>query len=295
MTNYSPRILLTGGHGQLATALLHDPLARDFTIMACSRQELDITQPVAIDNVISKFIPDIIINTAAYTAVDKAEEEAGLADRTNHMGAGQLALACEKNQIKLFHLSTDYIFDGSKDGKYLEDDAACPINIYGKSKWEGEEAIRQYHKNHVILRVSGVFSQYGENILKTFLRLARERTSMKVVSDQITCPTYAGDIASTILTMCKSPSHKGTFHFSSAEAVSWYDFAQAVIDEARKHETLNVNEVQAVSSSEYPTAAIRPHCSVLDCHKINTVYGIAQPSWREAIQHAVLTLSRAKA
>src|SRR3990167_2796944 len=240
MTNYSPKILVTGGQGQIASALANHPLAENFTLKVCGREELDITQPATINEVIADFLPDIIVNTAAYTAVDKAEEEAGLADRTNHMGAGHIALACQKNQIKLLHLSTDYVFDGNKDGKYLEDDTADPLNIYGKSKWEGEEAIRHACPNHIILRVSGVFSEYGNNFLKTMLKLARERSTLRVVSDQMTCPTYAGDIAKAIFTICQQPSEQGTFHYCSAETVSWFNFAEVIIDTARHHETLTV-------------------------------------------------------
>ena len=295
MPNYSPKILVTGGHGQLASALANHPLAKEFTLMICSHEELDITQPAAINRAIAQFLPDIIVNTAAYTAVDKAEEEASSADRINHIGAGQLALACEKNQIKLLHISSDYVFDGNKDGKYLEDDKPNPINIYGKSKWDGERAIQNGCNNHIILRVTSVFSEYGSNFLKTILKLARERSTLRVVSDQIMCPTYAGDIASAIYIMCNQPAFKGTLHFSSAESVSWYDFAQAIVDEARLHETLAADEILQVPSSEYPTAAKRPRFSVLDCHKLKEVYRIDQPSWRDAVINIVPKLIQEKA
>lgn len=295
MINYSPKILVTGGRGQLASALAHHPLASQFTLMFCDKDELDITQSAAINKAISKFLPDIIINTAAYTAVDQAEEEASIADRINHIGAGQLAIACDKNQIKLIHLSTDYIFDGSKDGKYLEDDEARPLNIYGKSKWDGERAIRNSCKNHIILRVSGVFSEYGNNFLKTMLKLARERSSLRVVSDQITCPTYAGDIASALFIICNQPSFQGTLHYCSTESVSWYDFAQTIIDEARLHEKLAADEIKPVTTAEHPTTATRPRSSVLNCHKISEVYRIDQPSWREAVARIVPKLIQEKA
>lgn len=295
MTNYSPRILITGGQGQLATALASHPLANKFTLQVCSHDDMDITQSASIQQAISKCVPDIIINTAAYTAVDQAEQNAASADHVNHIGAGQLALACQKNQIKLLHISSDYIFDGNKNSKYLEDDPACPINIYGKSKWEGEQAIRNNCANHIILRVSGVFSEYGNNFLKTMLKLARERSVLRVVSDQIICPTYAGDIASAIYIICNNPSFQGTLHYSSAEAVSWYDYAQVIVDEARQHETLAADEIIAITSAEYPTAAKRPRFSVLDCHKINKTYRIDQPSWREAVNRIIPKLIQEKA
>ena len=295
MTNYSPNVLITGGKGQLATAIANHPRASELNLIICSKAELDICQPASIQQALAHYLPDVIVNTAAYTAVDKAEEEVSLADHINHIGAGQLALACHKNQIKLLHLSTDYIFDGNKNGKYLEDDEANPINIYGKSKWQAELAIREACPNHVILRVSGVFSEYGTNFLKTILKLARERTSLRVVSDQMTCPTYADDIADAIITMCQAPTHKGTYHFCSEEAVSWHDFATVVITDAAQYETLAADEVQAITTADHPTAAKRPPCSVLDCQKINTTYHIKQPSWRTAVSKVVAKLAREKA
>lgn len=295
MTNYSPNVLITGGNGQLASCIAKHSSATDVNLIICNKTELDICQPASIQQAIDMHVPDIIINTAAYTAVDKAEEEVSLADRVNHIGAGQLALACQKNQIKLIHLSTDYIFDGDHDGKYLEEDQANPINIYGKSKWEGEQAIRNTCPNHVILRVSGVFSEYGQNFLKTMLKLAKERTSLRVVSDQVSCPTYAGDIAGALLTMCLAPSHKGTYHFCSNEAVSWYDFAKAIIQHAALHEKLAVSEAQKITTAEYPTAAKRPRHSVLNCDKITSTYQIIQPSWRDAITKVINKLILEKA
>jgi dTDP-4-dehydrorhamnose reductase len=295
MTDYLPRVLVTGGHGQIASSLCNHPLAAGFIMKFCSHEEFDITQPALIQHVITAFVPDIIINTAAYTAVDKAEEEASAADRANHIGAGHLALACQKNQIKLLHLSTDYVFNGDKIGKYLEDDDADPINIYGKTKWLGEQAVRSNCQNHVILRVSGVFSEHGNNFLRTILKLARERSTLRVVSDQITCPTYAGDIAKAILTICRTPTQQGTFHFCSADAVSWCDFAQAIVDEALQFEKLLINEIVPISSSEYKTAAKRPKNAVLDCSKIASVFNIRQPSWREAISQIFAKLARENA
>jgi dTDP-4-dehydrorhamnose reductase len=292
MTLYSPKLLITGGQGQLAMAIANHSFAKEFNIVLCGHADLDINQPAAIEAAIATHLPDIIINTAAYTAVDKAEEEVSLADRTNHIGTGQLALLCNKHQIKLVHISTDYIFNGNKEGKYSEDDIATPINIYGKSKWEGENEIRHACKNHMILRVSGVFSEYGNNFLKTMLKLSRERTCIRVVSDQVTCPTYAGDIAHAILMMCNAPSHKGTYHFSSSDPVSWHEFAQFIINEAKQHESLAVTDVTAVTSAEYPSEAKRPPHSVLDCQKIKMTFNIDQPSWQEAVKRIVPKLIR---
>ncbi len=295
MTNYTPTLLITGGKGQIATAIANHPLASEFNLILCDREELDITQPSTIDKAISKYIPDIIINTAAYTHVDRAEEEVSLADHTNHIGAGHLALLCHKNQIKLLHLSTDYIFDGHQNTKYVEDDIANPINMYGKSKWQGEKAIIDACPNHLILRVSGAFSEYGHNFLKSILALARQRTTLRVVADQINCPTYAGDIAHAILNMCQSPSHKGIFHFCSDESISWYEFAKTILTEAKLYETLTTTEVKPITAAENIGAAKRPALSILDCQKIKMTFNIDQPSWRDAVKHVVPKLIREKA
>lgn len=295
MTNYLPKLLITGGHGQLAQAFANHDLAKEYQLILCGRDELDISQSAAIEAAITKHLPDIIINAAAYTAVDKAEDEVSIADRINHIGAGLIALACEKNQIKLIHLSSDYVFDGTNNGNYLEDDEINPINIYGKSKWQGEEAIRNSCANHLILRVSGVFSEYGHNFLKTILQLARERTSLRVVSDQITCPTYAGDVAGAILTICKSPTHKGTYHYSSKKSVSWSDFAQLIIDKVQEYENLSVKKITPVTSVEYASPAKRPPCVILDCDKIKMTFDIHQPSWHEAINRIIPILTQEKA
>lgn len=295
MTEFFPRILITGGEGQLATAILNHPRAADFAITACSRAELDICQPASIQAAILKYMPDIIINAAAYTSVDKAEEETSVADHINHIGAAHVALACSKNQIKLIHLSTDYVFDGLKSEPYREDDKANPINIYGKSKYQGEQAVRENCPTHIILRVSAVFSEYGENFLKTMLRLAQERTALSVVDDQIICPTYAGDIAEMLFTMSMLPAHTGTFHYCGAETVSWCGFAQTIIDEALKYEELITRQVKPITTAEYPTPAKRPPFSVLGCEKICGTYNVTQPSWREAVKTIVQKLVQEKA
>lgn len=295
MTNYFPKLLITGANGQLGQALVKHPLASEFEITACKHHDLDICQPASIEHAINLHVPDIIINTAGFTSVDKAESEAAQADRVNHIGAGQLALACNKHQIKLIHLSTDYVFDGTKDSPYTESDDTNPINIYGKSKWQGEMAVRRACDNHLILRVSSIFSEYGHNFLRTILRLARERTVLNVVTDQVSCPTYAGDIAEALFKICKMPAHKGTYHFCSNQGVSWYDFAQAIIIEAQTHEKLSIQDIKPVTAQEYPTAAKRPPYSILDCQKIKSTFNLDQPSWQEVTKATVAKLIREKA
>lgn len=287
MKNYLPNILITGGNGQVATALHQHKLARELQITACTREEMDICDITSIQHALTNFNPDIIINTAAYTAVDMAEQETETCLRTNHMGAKHLAIACKKQQIPLIHLSTDYIFDGTKNFPYREDDAATPINFYGKSKWLGEQAVREHSEQHIILRVSGVFGEHGNNFLKTMLRLAKEKKELRIVADQITCPTYAGDIAGAIFTLLKQELRWGTYHYCSAPPASWHQFATAIIHAAQHQHSILTEEIKAITTAEYPTAAKRPAYSVMDCSKIKNDYGITQPSWLDAVRGAL--------
>lgn len=274
MTNSLLKVLVTGGSGQLGQALAHHPRAKEVKLIPCARPDLDITNPTSIANAFAKFEPDLIINAAAYTAVDKAEEEFENADSVNHLGAKNIAKACAEHHIPLIHISTDYIFDGTKNAAYVENDTPNPLNMYGKTKWLGEQAVRENCKEHIILRVSGVFSEHGQNFFKTMLKLSTN-PDLKVVSDQITCPTYAGDIANTIYTIIKKLDLKkfGTYHYCSTPETSWHHFAEVILH----------REIKAITTDQYPTAAKRPSHSVLDCQKIISDYAIQQPSWERAI------------
>ena len=295
MTNYLPKVLITGGNGQLASALRHHPMAPAFHLMPCSHTEMDITDITSITHALTRLNPTIIINTAAYTAVDKAEQDKEPALCINYLGAQHLAMACNKQQIPLIHLSTDYVFDGNHTHPYREEEATNPINFYGESKWLGEEAVRKHCEQHIILRVSGVFSEYGNNFLKTILRLAKERKELRIIADQITCPTYAADIAQVLFTLIQKKSPWGTYHYCNKEPLSWYQFAVAIIEEASKHQSLLVEDIQAIATIDYPTAAKRPTYSVLDCDKIEKETGITRPSWRGALASIIPLLEGTRA
>src|SRR3990167_10088067 len=198
MTSYLPKILLIGGSGQVGTALRRHSFAQAWQVVSPSHAELDITDLAAIERTILACSPEIVINVAAYTAVDKAEQETELCARINYIGAYHVAHACKKHNLPCIHLSTDYIFSGTTTTPYHEEDNPKPINFYGESKWLGEMAIRNQCEKHIILRVSGIFSEHGNNFFKTILRLAKEKKEIYVVSDQASCPTYADDIAETI-------------------------------------------------------------------------------------------------
>lgn len=283
MNNYLPKLLITGGNGQLACALRNHPLAHAMHISTCLHSEMDITDSSSVTRAIANYHPDIIINTAAYTAVDKAEQEKDQALRVNYLGVKQLAIACHEKHIVLIHLSTDYVFDGTSITPYRENDTTNPINFYGKSKCLGEEAIREHCEQHIILRVSAVFSEYGTNFLKTILRIGQERNELRIVADQITCPTYAGDIAGILFTLAKKQPQWGTYHYCSNEPVSWHAFAVAIIEEAKKHKALPVENIIAITTAGYPTLAKRPAYSVLNCSKIEKEAGITSSSWKPTL------------
>ncbi|OGT42084.1 MAG: dTDP-4-dehydrorhamnose reductase [Gammaproteobacteria bacterium RIFCSPHIGHO2_12_FULL_37_34] len=290
VNNSLPKLLVTGGNSQLACALRSHPAATVSTLVSCTKEQLDITHTPSIKRAIKRYQPDIIINTAAYTAVDKAEKNQKQAMQVNDIGAKNLALICEDHHILLIHFSTDYVFDGSQAHAYQEIDSTNPINVYGLSKWLGECAIRQHASQHIILRISGLFSEYGNNFLKTILHLAHKKNELQIVYDQITCPTYAGDVATVLFHMMKKLDHFGTYHYCNTPSTSWYDFAIAIMKEARKYSVLPLKKIHSITSAQYAALANRPTCSNLNCDKIYHDYGIAQSSWQQHVTHVVRKL-----
>lgn len=277
------KILITGANGQLGTALQQHPTALQYRLTPLTHQALDITDFDAVNLTLKQHRPDILINTAAYTAVDKAESDQARCDQINYLGASHLAIACEANNIPLIHLSTDYVFDGHTAKPYNEDDTTNPINYYGASKLRGEEAIKKHCKNHIILRVSGIFSTHGLNFLNTMIRLGKERKELTIVSDQITCPTYAFDIADAIYAISEQLTHYGIYHYCSTPPTSWHEFATTIIDYAKIRQPLIVETIRAITTAQYPTPAARPAVTVLNCSKIKRDYSILQPSWQTAL------------
>ncbi len=283
MKNYLPKLLITGADGQLGHALRAHENATHYELIACNRAQLDITQPAAIDETIKKFSPDIIINTAAYTAVDKAEQETETAMQVNYHAVAKLASICQQHRIPIIHFSTDYVFDGNTHSAYKEDDKTNPLNVYGKSKCLGEEAVRQSCEQHIILRISSVFSEYGNNFLKTILRHAREKKELNIVADQFSCPTDAANIAGVVYEMLNHLHSSGTYHYCDAPIVSWYKFATVIIEHAKKYQTLSVEKIHAIAAHEYARAANRPAYSALNCDKLERDYGIATSGWQHSL------------
>jgi dTDP-4-dehydrorhamnose reductase len=285
------KIFITGGNGQVAYEIARLLQEQHVEFFAPTHAELDITQQSAVSVAIERFRPDAVINAAAYTKVDLAEQDIQQAYAVNQIGAQNIALACATMQCPFLHISTDYIFDGKQDVPYLETDLVKPLNVYGASKWAGEVAVQESYPQAMILRVSGVFGVQGNNFVKTMLRLAREREILRVVADQTICPTPANAIAAAILIMLLNPK-PGVYHFCSAEVTNWHAFAEAVVQNAvALNQVLAVKNIAAITTADYPTAAQRPNYSVLDCHKIFQTFVIKQPDWRQGLNDVISQLS----
>lgn len=277
-------ILVTGGNGQvgweLRRALL--PLGH---IVSATRAEMDLASPDSIRRFIHQVQPDLIVNAAAYTAVDRAESEPDIADAINGRAPGILAEEARGRGILLVHYSTDYVFDGTQSAPYDEDDAAQPLNVYGKTKYAGEVAIRQVGSRHLILRTSWVYGTRGKNFLLTIRRLARERDTLNVVGDQIGAPTWSRAIAETtaqVLARCWGSKSvealsaiSGTFHLSAAGATSWYEFARTLLRDMAK-----TPSIKRITTAEYATPATRPKNSLLSNAKLERTFGIALSDWQ---------------
>jgi len=290
------RIAVTGSRGQIVRSLLERAPQRDLDIIMLARPHFDLTDPATIIPAVESVAPDVIVNAASYTAVDKAESEEALAYQINGVGAGKVAHAAKRLGIPVIHCSTDYVFDGALDRPYREDDATGPINAYGRSKLAGEQAVKEATPCHVILRTSWVYSPFGTNFVRTMLRLGETRDNIRVVADQIGQPTSALDIADGILAICRDlkarPDNErlfGTFHLAGASATCWADFAAAIFTEAARHGRRQV-AVTRVTTDQYPTPARRPANSRLDTRKLAEIYGVVLPPWRNSLPAIIARL-----
>jgi len=282
-------ILVTGAGGQLGTAL--QKLSRTMPnahFIFCRRSDLDITQAAEVNRYFEEYDIGAVINSAAYTKVDQAEKERGLAYQVNREGVENLAKACCKADAWFFHISTDFVFNGEKNIPYKESDITAPIGAYGHSKLEGEEAALQNHHKTVIFRTSWLYSTTGHNFVKTMLRLGKERENLNVVYDQVGCPTFAEDFAITLLQILQQPDKlQGCeiFHFSNKGVASWYDFAVAIMQLAKIECRVN-----PIETKDYPTPAQRPNFSVLDTQKIRQTFDIEIPYWRDSLENCLYML-----
>jgi dTDP-4-dehydrorhamnose reductase len=262
--------------------------ARVIECVGLDRPEFDITDRLAVGKAVYKGKASVVINAAAYTAVDEAESERDEAFAVNAEGPDYLASVCAQQDIPLVHISTDYVFDGLKGSPYVETDPICPTSAYGKSKAAGEQAVRDHLKAHLILRTSWLYSTHGNNFVKTILCLASEREELRVVADQYGCPTYAADLAAAILHIGEQ-IHKGraipwgTYHYCGKGVTTWHGFAGKICEIGAKHAPLKVKEIKPISTEEYPTPARRPPYSALDCSKIENLFGIQRGPWQNGL------------
>jgi dTDP-4-dehydrorhamnose reductase len=286
------KVLVTGATGQVGSALL-SRLEGIATLVGADRTMLDLSRPENMGATLDRIAPDLLINAAAYTAVDKAEDEQGLAFLINAEAPGALARWCAGKSIPLIHFSTDYVFDGTGTEPWTEEARPAPLSAYGKSKLVGEEAIRSAGGPSLIMRTSWVYAAKGTNFLRTIARLAREKDELRIVADQIGAPTSAALVADAVATMLKpellefrqsAATSEGLVHFAAGGEASWYDFATDIVEGLRaRGVTLAVQRVVPIATSDYPTKAKRPLNSRLSLQRLKTVFGITPKHWHEAL------------
>jgi dTDP-4-dehydrorhamnose reductase len=274
------KVLVTGGRGQLGRAVKR----RGQDVIALASDELDICDEQQVTRVVTSLEPSVVINAAAYTAVDKAETERGRAYAINRDGAGIVARVCARAGTRLLHVSTDYVFDGTGTRPYREDDPLAPLGVYGESKAEGEHAVHE--SGGTIVRTSWLFEAKGPSFVHTMLRLAQQRPVLRVVADQRGCPTWADDLADALLVLATKPALDRVYHYCNAGETTWHGFATAIIETARKHRALACERIEPITTADYPTPAKRPAYSVLDTTHIRAL-GIVPPSWQGGLAQVV--------
>lgn len=289
-------VLVTGANGQLGQAL--QSIASkflDIKFVFCDSITLDITKKESTEPIFAKYSPNFCINAAAYTAVDKAESEPEKAYLINVEGVKNLAEVCKNSHTKLLHISTDFVFDGTKNTPYAEEDFPNPAGIYGITKLKGEQVIQEILEEYFIIRTSWVYSEYGHNFMKTMLRLANEKDSLTVVNDQIGTPTHAVDLAEVLLKIISTNNQQpttnnyGTYHFANEGQCSWYDFAKKIFE-------LNQIKIdlKPIPTSSFPTPAKRPSYSVLDKTKIKSTFGLTINPWEESLKKVNFSVTKEK-
>ena len=277
-------VLVTGGHGQLGSCLKE--LSKDllgYNFIFLDYEDLDITKREDVEFFFDSNKISYCVNCAAFTNVDKSEVDKETCKKVNEDGVGFLALACKTYNVKLIHISTDFVFDGKQSFPYKEKDLKSPLGVYGQTKLNGELAITNYMNTYFIIRTSWLYSEYCNNFLKTMLRLGKERDEITVVYDQVGTPTYAKDLAAVVIEIIvKNNDSYGIYHYSNNGVASWYDFAKAIFEENKLKVSLT-----PIRSELYPTAATRPSYSVLDKEKIKTTLGISIPYWRDSLKRCL--------
>ncbi|NVD39791.1 dTDP-4-dehydrorhamnose reductase [Ensifer sp. HO-A22] len=288
------KILVTGGGGQVGTEFQRLPWSQSVDVCAPHRSELNLTDPERLQDFVLQGRFDAVINLAAYTAVDNAEHDIVNAWRVNALAVAALAEATKRAEVPLVHVSTDYVFNGSNCTPYKEDDSLKPLGVYGASKAGGEQALRTANARHVILRTAWLFSPFGGNFVKTMLRLAAERPVLRVVDDQIGCPTSAKDVAAALAIITRrliedKGAPTGTYHFVNSGEASWCAFAREIFRQSADAGS-RVPTVEAISTQDYPTPAVRPAYSCLSTEKITRDFGIVPRAWQEALTETIAQL-----
>ena len=288
------KVLVLGSKGQLGRCLNDQLDSTDFNVIYTSRELVDITNFEETKSKIFDFFPDIVINATGYTAVDRAEEEQEMANIINHLAVANLANICKQLDSWLIHISTDYVFDGNSDIPYIEDDKKNPQNIYGETKLNGELAIQSLGCKHIIIRTAWVFSEYGNNFLKTMLRLGEDRDELSIVGDQVGSPTYAQDLAKVIVIITnrlKEDSFApGIYHYCGFTPCSWYQFAKLIFLEADQLNFRSPKKLIEISSNFYEKAAKRPDFSILNCSKLDNVLHLEKPELTNGIKNSLKAL-----
>ncbi len=288
------KLLIFGSNGQLGLCLRDQLINSNYEIHFCTRDELDITDSFSVHSKILTIKPDIVINAAAYTEVDKSENEKEMAQAINVYAVNTIAESCKIVDAVLIHMSTDYVFDGESNQPYKENSQVCPIGTYGLTKLLGEEAIKKSQCRYIVIRTSWLFSQYGNNFLKTMLRLGSSKDIVNVVNDEIGCPTYVPDLANGILstfdTILRSDFNSGIYNFTGQSICSWYEFSIMIFNQAKLLGLKVPNKVLPINSSNYETLAQRPNYSVLDNTKFSEQFGIICSNLDTAISSVVSNL-----
>jgi dTDP-4-dehydrorhamnose reductase len=283
------RIAVTGKNGQVVRALSEAAQSENVVVIPVGRPDLDLGRPKTVEPALRAVAPDIVVNAAAYTAVDQAEREPEIANLVNAIGAGAVAAAARTLLVPVIHLSTDYVFDGDKKSAYVEEDPPSPGSVYGATKLAGELAVQHTIDEHVILRTAWVYAPYGKNFVRTMIGLAQSRNEVRVVGDQNGCPTYAPDIANAIIAIARNllkfPSYpllRGVFHFAGRGETTWADFAAAIFNHLSAR-GLKRPALTFITSADYPTPAKRPFNSRLNCTKLARLHRIESPPWQDSL------------
>jgi dTDP-4-dehydrorhamnose reductase len=286
------KILITGANGQLGSEFVKQAQYAGYDILATDVQDMDITDIQEVKKTFSDFLPQLVVNAAAYTLVDKAQTEQEICYAINAQGPGNLALVCAKSHLPLIHISTDYVFDGTKGSAYIESDPIAPLDVYGKTKAQGEKNIWSQLNQHIILRTSWLYSVHGTNFVKTMLKLGKKNKQVSVVADQYGSPTSASDLAQAVLDIAdfikkRNALQWGIYHYSGLGVTTWYEFAKNIFEIAGKCSPLAVSEILPVTTHEYPTPAKRPVFSALDSGRIKQKFNISPKPWRKSLETTI--------